>query len=117
MNQQITAPDLEKQPPRRGRELLGGYAFLARVIDKVRAMHAGTNGEYVGYCAMSLEFLDKAGVSREAFDELIARGASDEQIVAYFDQHVSSEQKAAANKHILEDFAGHLDEQDAEERR
>jgi len=96
--------------------MLGGYAFLARVIDKIQAAHAGTNGEYVGYCPMSLAFLQTAGVSREAFDGVIARGAGDEEIVAYFDAHVSPEKREAANKHILEDFADHLDEQDAEEQ-
>ncbi len=96
--------------------MLGGYAFLARVIDKVRAEHAGTNGEYIGYCPMSLAFLQTAGVSRKEFDDLIAREASDEEFVAYFDAHVSPEKRNAANKHILEDFAEHLDEQDAEEQ-
>jgi hypothetical protein len=110
------APDLRTAFPRRGRDMLGGYAFLARVIDKVRAEHAGTNGDYVGYCPMSTAFLHETGVSKEQFDELITSGKSDDEIVAYFDAHVSPERKAAANHRILDEMADHLDEQDAEER-
>lgn len=95
--------------------MLGGYAFLARVIDKVRAEHAGTNGEYVGYCPMSKAFLNEAGVSVDQFDQLIKQGASDDDFVRYFDEHVSAERKEAANKLMLDDYASHLDEQDAEE--
>jgi hypothetical protein len=111
----MTAPDLRNSFPRRGREKLGGYAFLARLIDKVRAEHAGTNGEYIGYCPMSKAFLDETGVSKSEFDKLIDSNATDEQFVKYFDEHVSPDKKAAANKVILEDLASHLDEQDAEE--
>jgi hypothetical protein len=112
----MTAPDLRTSFPRRGREQLGGYAFLARVIDKVRAEHAGTNGEYVGYCPMSKAFLQETGVSQGEFDKLIEQDESDDAIVKYFDEHVSPQRKAAANKLILEDYASHLDEQDEEER-
>lgn len=111
----MKAPDLRTSFPRRGRTLLGGYAFLARVIDKVRAEHAGTNGDYVGYCPMSLAFLKETGVSQSDFDKLITSGASDDAIVAYFDEHVSPQHKAAANDLILEQMSDHLDEQDAEE--
>lgn len=111
----MTAPDLRTQFPRRGREMLGGYAFLARVIDKVRAEHAGTNGDYVGYCPMSKAFLGAAGVSQSDFDALITKGADEDEIVRYFDAHVPAERREAANKLILEKYASHLDEQDAEE--
>lgn len=117
MKSSVAALDLRETPPRSGRELLGGYGFLARVIDKVRAEHAGTQGEYIGYCPFSMGFLNRAGVSREEFDELVRRGASDEEIVTYFDERVSSENKERANRYVLEDMADELDEQDAEEGR
>ena len=114
---QTTAPDLSKDFPRSGREMLGGYAFLARVIDKVRAEHAGTQGEYIGYCPLSMAFLTRAGVSKDEFDKLIARDASDEEFVKYFDEHVPPEKKEAANKYVLEEASDSLDAQDAEEGR
>lgn len=117
MNTTITAPDLRKDFPRSGREMLGGYAFLARVIDKVRAEEAGTEGEYVGYCPLSMGFLQRAGVSKDEFHQLIKNGASDDEFVRYFNEHVPPEKKEAANRYVLEDMSDALDSQDAEEGR
>jgi hypothetical protein len=111
----VTAPDFTKAPPRPGRVKLGRYAWLARLADKVRAEHAGTDADYVAYCPLSMGFLRAAGVSRGDFDALIARGASDEELVAWFDEHVSDERRDAANRFVLVDMASHLDQQDAEE--
>jgi hypothetical protein len=110
------APDLTTGFPRRGRTLLGGYAWLARLADKARAEQAGTEGEYVAYCGLSQGFLQAAGVSESDFTSLIREGKSDGDLVAYFEAHVDAEHKAAANEFILETAASHLDEQDAEER-
>ena len=112
-----TAPDLRTAFPRGGREELGGYVWLARLIDKARAERAGTHGEYSAYCPISLGFLERAGYSRDAFATLIERDVSDEDIVRLFDQNVAPEHKASANRFILETMAKHLDEQDAEEGR
>lgn len=111
------APDLTSTPPRSGREMLGRYAWLARLADKVRAQHAGTDGDYVAYCPLSTGFLDRAGVSVDDFDGLIRKGASDEDLARHFDDHVPDAKREAANRFVLEDMASHLDEQDAEEGR
>lgn len=95
--------------------MLGGYAWLARLADKVRAEHAGTGGDYVAYCPMSMGFLRAAGVSRDEFDALVRNGESDEQLVQFFDAHVAPERRDAANRFVLEEMASHLDAQDAEE--
>src|SRR5437660_11958727 len=101
MNTTVTAPDLRTTFPRSGRDTLGGYAFLARTIDKVRAEHAGTEGEYIGYCPLSMGFLKRAGVSKDESDRLIRRGAPDDEFVRYFDEHVSPQNKEAANRYVL----------------
>jgi len=111
----VTAPDLNTTPPRSGRELLGGYAWLARLADKVRADHAGLVGEYIAYCGLSTGFLDRAGVSVDDFDALIRDGASDADLTRYFDDHVTASQRDAANRYVLEDMKHHLDKEDAEE--
>jgi hypothetical protein len=97
--------------------MLGRYAWLARLADKVRADHAGTQGEYVAYCPLSMGFLEHAGVASNAFDLLIGRGLDDVQLVKYFDQHVSDERRDAANRYVLEDHRFSLDAEDAEEGR
>ena len=81
----------------------------------MRADHAGKAGEYVAYCGLSTGFLSRAGVSVDAFDELITKGASDADLVAYFNEHVDTAQRDAANAFVLDDMKSHLDEQDAEE--
>jgi hypothetical protein len=112
-----TAPDLTTSFPRSGRDLLGRYAWLARLADKARADHAGTAGDYIAYCGLSTGFLDQAGVTKSDFDRLITDGASDGDLVKYFDEHVSPAQRDAANAFVLDEMKEHLDEQDAEEGR
>ena len=111
----VSAPDFTEAPPRPGRQLLGGYAWLARLADKVRAQHAGTEADYVAYCPLSMGFLDAAGVSRGDFDQLVRNGESDDELVRFFDAHVPAERRDTANRFVLEEMASHLDEQDAEE--
>lgn len=117
MSSTTTAPDLATSSPRSGREMSGRYAWLARLADKARAEHAGTNGEYIAYCPLSMGFLDRAGVSENVFEQMIEQGATDEQLVSYFDKHVSDEARENANAFILHESSSHLDEQDREEGR
>ena len=109
--------DLTTSFPRSGRDLLGGYAWLARLADKARAEAAGTAGDYVAYCPLSLGYLERTNVTQAEFEKLVADGASDDALITYFDKHVSAAGKRAGNAYILEDMASHLDEQDAEEGR
>ena len=111
----LTAPDLSRSAPRSGRTMLGRYAWLARLADKIRATQAGTNGEYVGYCPLSLGFLERAHISTDVFDSLTEQGANDEQLVSYFDRHVSDAQREDANRFILEEHREDIDRQDREE--
>jgi hypothetical protein len=113
----VRAPDFTKAPPRSGRVMLGGWPWLARLADKVRAEQAGTNADYVAYCGISRPFLERCGVSRERFDELIRGGASDEDLVRWFDEHVDGDRREAARRFILEEKAESLTRQDAEEGR
>ena len=113
----VRPANLDREPPRSGRHMLGRYSWLARLADKVRADHAGTNGEYMAYCGLSMGFLERAGVSREAFDELIAGGAGDQQLVKYFDEHVDDFHRNAANRYVLTEQQAHLDKQAVDEGR
>ena len=97
--------------------MLGHYAWLARLADKIRAERAGKLGEYNGYCELSLGFLHRAGIDRETFDVLVDQGAGDEQIVTFFDRHVPRGRRDEANHFILDEHRTDLDRQDAEEGR
>lgn len=61
------ALDLTKQFPRSPQEKLGGYAHLARMIDKARAKAAGTLGEYIYPCPLDQALLEFLGVDADAF--------------------------------------------------
>lgn len=112
-----TAQTLDTNPPRSGRELIGRYSWLLRLADKVRADHAGTAGEYIAYCGLSMGFLERAGVSKEAFDDLITDGATDADLQKYFDRHVDDAHREAANTYVLVEQKENLDKQDFEEGR
>lgn len=45
----MDAKDLTKECPRSPYAEMGGFPWLPRLIDKVRAKHAGTIGAYIPY--------------------------------------------------------------------
>jgi hypothetical protein len=110
-------PDFTKAPPRSGNLMLGSWPWLARLSDKVRAEQAGTHADYVAYCGISRPFLEICGVGREQFDELIRSGASDDDLVRWFDEHVDAERREAARRFILVEKADGIAQQDRDEGR
>ena len=94
--QTITAKDLTKDFPRSPLAELGGYPWLARLIDKVRAKHAGTLGEYTPFpCGGDKRFLGTVGVDADGLEALIKGGATDEEVLAWVKAHQSAEALAA----------------------
>ena len=66
--------DLRTQFPRSVREQLGGYAHLGRMIDKCRAVLAGTAGEYEYPCPMDKRLFEFTGLTEEGFTEAVRNG-------------------------------------------
>jgi hypothetical protein len=79
--------DLTKQPPRSPRNRLGGYALMARMIDKGRADLQGNVGEYHYACPLDQMLFDFKGVEADEVKKLLGSGATDEQIVSWFSSH------------------------------
>ena len=75
--------DLRRDFPRSLRERLGGYVHLARMIDKVRAVAAGAQGEYIYPCPLDHRLLQFAGLTADAFRDAVD-GRSDQAIVEWF---------------------------------
>ena len=73
----IQAPDLTQRPPRSARVRLGGYAMLARVLDKARATLIGKNGDYIYGNPMDQHFFRFSGVQQEALLEQVKNGVGD----------------------------------------
>lgn len=111
------SPDLRGAYPRSGRTFLGRYAWLARLADKARAHKAGTAGDYVAYCPLSLGFLERLHIARQDFEALVDSGYKDEQLVEELDRRVTDNDRESANAWILVENAADLHEQDVEEGR
>jgi Domain of unknown function (DUF5069) len=82
-----TAKNLTKESPRSPRNRLGGYALMARMIDKGRAHLQGNVGEYHFACPLDTMLFDFKGVKADEVKKLLESGATDEQVVAWFNSH------------------------------
>jgi hypothetical protein len=68
------------------RESLAGYVHLARMIDKCRAVLAGTEGEYIYPCPMDERLMEFAGITSEQFTAAVRANLTDEGVAAWFRQ-------------------------------
>jgi hypothetical protein len=89
------APDLTRHPPRSPRTRLGGYVHLPRLIDKARAVVAGTNGDFHYNCPIDQRFLAYTGLNPEALFAEIKAGKSDSEILAYVTANTAPKRHAA----------------------
>ena len=76
-------PDFTQHPPRSVRVRIGGYAHLARLLDKARAFLAGKNAEYHYNCPLDQLFFGFTGINHEAMLAEIKSGKSDIQILEW----------------------------------
>ena len=78
------APDLTKKAPRSPRIKLGGYAILARTIDKCHATIFGKNGEYHFDCPLDNQLFGWKGIKGPDFKAFVQdTGAPDEAILEW----------------------------------
>jgi hypothetical protein len=75
--------------PRSPKQLLGGYAHLARMIDKARAKSAGTLGEYIYPCPLDQALLEFLGLGADAFFET-ANSGSDDAVVRWVGERATA---------------------------
>jgi hypothetical protein len=85
----VPAFDLTQRPPRSPRARLGGYVILPRILDKGRAVIAGTNGEYNYACPIDQIFLQYAGVDAEKLKARLAAGDGDGEILEWIRKHAA----------------------------
>lgn len=76
--------DLRKHFPRSMRAKLEGYVHLARMIDKCRAVQAGTEGEYIYPCPMDFRLLEFAGLTDAQFTDAVKLNPTDEGVAGWF---------------------------------
>ena len=82
------AKDLQKDYPRSPRGKLAGYVIAARCVDKCRAFLLGINGEYNYWpCSLACQWFSFTGITPDQFKEVVATGASDEEITEWIVSH------------------------------
>jgi hypothetical protein len=86
----IQALDLTKRPPRSPRVRLGGFALLPRMLDKGRAVIAGTQGEYKYACPLDQQFLEFTGINPDALREQLGAGKGDGDILEWIKSNARS---------------------------
>jgi hypothetical protein len=101
--------------PRRGRDELDGYLWLARVFDKARAAAEGTIHDYIYPCPMDRGIFDRWGITSRMFDAALDTCRTDAEIVTWLRARVPDARRDEANRWLLQEKSGNLDRQDAEE--
>lgn len=82
---QNLAKDLNQEPPRSPRNLMGGYVILSRCLDKCRSFLLGINGEYNFWpCSLCSQLEAFTGIDHDELKEFVATGATDEEVANWF---------------------------------
>ena len=78
--------DLRKDFPRSMKFKLAGYVHLARMIDKCRAVLAGTEGEYIYPCPMDERLMEFVGMTSDQFTAAVKAHSTDEGVIKWLEQ-------------------------------
>ncbi len=83
---QTLAKDLNNEPPRSPRNMLGGYVILSRCLDKCRSFLLGINGAYNFWPCFLCSHLEAfSGVDHDELKDFVATGANDEEVYSEYD--------------------------------
>jgi Domain of unknown function (DUF5069) len=77
---------------------LEGYVHLARMIDKCRAVLAGTEGEYIYPCLMDIRLTEYAGITAEQFTAAVQESSTDEGVAQWFRHSAKHHSATELNK-------------------
>jgi hypothetical protein len=101
--------------PRRGRQPIGEYLWLARVFDKARASANGTIYDYIYPCPMDQGVMDRWGIKAEEFTSAVKTCTTDQAIYDWLKERVTPDRAEKANRWLLDEKVENLDRQDSEE--
>lgn len=82
-----TPKDLTQEAPTSPRVRIGGYAILARALDKGRAELAGTTGGYHFDCPLDNYLFGFKGVKGDEIRKLLESGSSNEEVADWLDEN------------------------------
>jgi Domain of unknown function (DUF5069) len=101
--------------PRRGREPLGGFLWLARVFDKSRAKANHTNGAYIYPCPIDRGMMGRWGITQQDFTAAVGENTTDDRILAWLSKRAGPDHMQAANAWLTSSRSENLDRHDFEE--
>jgi len=101
--------------PRRARQEIDGFLWLARVFDKARASQNDTIHDYIYPCPMDRGVFDRWGITSRMFDAALDSCETDDEILAWIRARVTDERRDDANRWLTGEKAANLDKLDAEE--
>ena len=90
----MKAPNLTQRPPRSPRVRLGGHTILPRLLDKARAVIAGTAGEYKYNNPNDGHFFRFTGISPDDLYEQVKTGAGDWEMLQWVTEHATLKRTA-----------------------
>lgn len=93
MSNPVPPTDLTKRPPRSTRTRLGGYVLLPRIIDKGRAVAAGTNGGYNYACPLDMQFFEFTSIDPADFKKQIDAGHGDGELLAWVEKNSGTKRR------------------------
>jgi hypothetical protein len=85
--------DLRTGFPRSMRAKMEGYVHLARMIDKCRAVLAGTEGEYIYPCPMDERLMKFAGITEKEFTTTVKANPTDKGVAQWFKKTTTPHQQ------------------------
>jgi hypothetical protein len=83
----MNAMNLTQRPPRSPRVRLGGYTILPRLLDKARAVIAGTAGEYKYNNPNDRHFFRFTGIDPDALFGQVKTGAGDWDMLLWVNEN------------------------------
>jgi hypothetical protein len=83
MKTTIKDRNLTKETPHSPRERFGGFAILARTVDKCRATDAGKAGEYHYDCPLDNQLFGFKGINGAQFKAAVASAKTYEDVAAW----------------------------------
>ena len=69
---------------------MADHVHLARMIDKCRAVLAGTEGEYIYPCPMDDRLMEFAGITADQFTAAVKANPSDDLVAKWFTRTVKA---------------------------
>ena len=69
---------------------MADHVHLARMVDKCRAMLAGTEGEYIYPCPMDDRLMEFAGITANQFTAAVKSNPSDDLVAKWFTRTVKT---------------------------